>query len=248
MNILKDIANKTMTQEKRKQAKNDFFAFYIGRPISYLLTVPFLKTNIKPNMISFISFFPSIIGFLLIGFGKNIVVKIIGWLMFFLWNLLDGVDGNLARYKREFTKTGSLWDATSGYIAMFLTFIAMGTGCYYGSFTILNIDQAIMIVLGGLSGVLIIFPRLIMHKRITSIGEDKNSNNMKDKSSYNLLKIITLNIISISGFIQIFMLLSIIFRIMDLFTIVYFVINLLICVGSLYKLLQEPIEKEEGKE
>ena len=87
MNIIKNIASKTMTEEKKKQAKNDFFAYYVGRPISYVLTVPFLKLNIKPNTVSFISFFPSIIGFLLIGFGKNITLKLIGWLMFFLWNL-----------------------------------------------------------------------------------------------------------------------------------------------------------------
>ena len=46
MNIVKDLAEKTMTEEKRAQAKNDIFAFYIGRPISYVLTVPFLKMGI----------------------------------------------------------------------------------------------------------------------------------------------------------------------------------------------------------
>ena len=61
MNIVKDMAQKTMTPEKRKQAKNDFFAFYIGRPLSYVLTVPFLKLKIKPNTVSLISIFPSII-------------------------------------------------------------------------------------------------------------------------------------------------------------------------------------------
>lgn len=240
MNLIKDIANKTMTEEKKKQAKNDFFAFYIGRPVSYVLTVPFLKLNIKPNTVSFISIFPIIIGFILIGFGENKLIKIIGWLMFFLWNLLDGVDGNIARYKKKFTKTGSLWDATSGYIAMFLTFIAMGTGSYYGNCVALNIDQALIITLGALSGCLVIFPRLIMHKRITSLGEDNNSVGMKDKSSYNIIKVIGLNIISISGFIQIFMLLAIILEIMDIFTIIYFVINLVICIGTVFKLLQEP--------
>lgn len=238
MNIVKDLAKKTMTEEKRAQAKNDIFAFYIGRPISYVLTVPFLKMGISPNTVSFLSLFPSIIGFFLIGFGNTMTLKIVGWCMFFLWNLLDGVDGNIARYKKQFSKNGALWDATSGYVAMVLSFYSIGIGCFYGDFTRLAISKEICIVLGGLSAILVIFPRLIMHKRISSMGEDKNSKEYKDKSSYGILKVIALNLISISGFVQVLMLLSIIFKFMDVFTVVYFVINLLICIVSVRKLLK----------
>lgn len=238
MNIVKDLAEKTMTEEKRAQAKNDIFAFYIGRPISYVLTVPFLKMGISPNTVSFLSLFPSIIGFFLIGFGNTMTLKIVGWCMFFLWNLLDGVDGNIARYKKQFSKNGALWDATSGYVAMVLSFYSMGIGCFYGDFTRLAISKEICIVLGGLSAILVIFPRLIMHKRISSMGEDKNAKEYKDKSSYGILKVIALNLISISGFVQVLMLLSIIFKFMDVFTVAYFVINLLICIVSVRKLLK----------
>ncbi len=238
MNIVKDLAEKTMTEEKRAQAKNDIFAFYIGRPISYVLTVPFLKMGISPNTVSFLSLFPSIIGFFLIGFGNTMTLKIVGWCMFFLWNLLDGVDGNIARYKEQFSKNGALWDATSGYVAMVLSFYSMGIGCFYGDFTRLAISKEICIVLGGLSAILVIFPRLIMHKRISSMGEDKNAKEYKDKSSYGILKVIALNLISISGFVQVLMLLSIIFKFMDVFTVAYFVINLLICIVSVRKLLK----------
>ena len=239
MNIVKDMAQKTMTPEKRKQAKNDFFAFYIGRPLSYVLTVPFLKLKIKPNTVSLISIFPSIIGFLLVGFENTLTIKLIGVLMFFLWNLLDGVDGNIARYTKQFSKTGSLWDATSGYVAMVMTFMAMGTGCYYGECTFLPIDQVLMVVLGGISAILIIFPRLVMHKRMTSIGNDEKTESVKDKSQYGIIKILALNLISISGFIQVLMFLAVIFKMMDIFTICYFIINLLICVVSVTKLLKE---------
>ena len=40
----KDLENKTMSPEKRKSAKNDYFAFYVGRPLSYILTIPFFVT------------------------------------------------------------------------------------------------------------------------------------------------------------------------------------------------------------
>lgn len=54
MSYYHDLKN-TMTEEKKKNAKNDYFAFYIGRPWSYILTVPFLQLNIKPNFVSILS-------------------------------------------------------------------------------------------------------------------------------------------------------------------------------------------------
>ena len=239
MSILRDLKNKTMTEEKKMQAKNDVFAYYIGRPISYMLTIPFLKLKIKPNTVSMLSIFPTILGFILIGFGKTMLIKIIGWICFFIWNLLDGVDGNIARYTNQFTKTGSLWDATSGYFAMIFTFLAMGTGCYYGNCIFLNIDQASMVSLGGVSATLVILPRLVMHKRITSIEEDKRTEEFQDKSKYSFVKVIGLNLISVAGILQVFMLLAIIFKVMDVFTIFYFIINVIICIASLSKLLKE---------
>lgn len=239
MGILRDISKKTMTEEKRKQSKNDIFAFYIGRPISYVLSVPFIKLKVKPNIITFISFFPSIIGFILVGFGPLLWQKILGWFFFFLWNLLDGVDGNVARYNEDYSKTGSLWDATSGYIAMCLMFFSVGIGCYFGNQIIFNnIDKVYYIIIGGLTSTLTIFPRLIMHKRISSIGKDEYTNEVKDRNSYSILKVIGLNLTSVAGFSQVLMLLSIIFKFMDLYTIFYFVIFLGVCVLSVKKLLK----------
>ena len=54
MITVKDIADKSMTPEKRAMARNDLFAFYIGRPLSYVLTIPFLYTGLSPNTISII--------------------------------------------------------------------------------------------------------------------------------------------------------------------------------------------------
>ena len=110
----KQIEEATMTSEKRASAKNDYFAFYIGRPLSYVLTVPFLYTNITPNTISLISVIPIIIGFVFTYTAQTKEVLLIAWSMFFLWNLLDGVDGNVARYKKQFSKMGSVYDAMSG--------------------------------------------------------------------------------------------------------------------------------------
>ena len=60
----RDIERKTMTEAKRKEAHKSWFAFYIGRPISYCLTIPLLYTDISPNTITFISILFAISGFL----------------------------------------------------------------------------------------------------------------------------------------------------------------------------------------
>ena len=67
----KMIEKETMNSEKKKTANTDYFAYYIGRPLSYVLTIPFLYTNITPNTMSIFSVFPLIIGFILIYLAKT---------------------------------------------------------------------------------------------------------------------------------------------------------------------------------
>ena len=231
-----DIQNKTMSPEKKKTARNDYFAFYVGRPLSYVLTIPFLYTNISPNTVSIISIVPLIIGFILMSIGTSRNIFIFGWICFFLWNLLDGVDGNIARYKKQFSKMGSVYDAMSGYVAMVLSFFAWGIAAAHnpGYFqSVVAFPDDFYIILGGLSGVFVIFPRLIMHKAITTLGNQNSMDVVKDKSSYSMIKIIALNLTSVSGFVQVFMLIAILFDMMDIFTFCYIVCNFLVMIVSL---------------
>ena len=115
-----------MTPEKRAMAKNDLFAFYIGRPLSYVLSIPFMYMNISPNAISMLSLVPAPFGFAAACLAQSKAGMIASWILFFMWNLLDGVDGNVARYKKQFSKMGSVYDAMAGYIASALMFYAAG--------------------------------------------------------------------------------------------------------------------------
>lgn len=232
----RDIENKTMSPQKRKLAKNDYFAFYIGRPLSYILTIPFLYTNISPNTVSLFSIIPIIIGFVLMCIGNTKIVLIVGWLMFFVWNLLDGVDGNIARYKKQFSKMGSVYDAMSGYIAMVLSFFGWGVAAAHnpGLFQIIvQLPLEFYIILGALSGIFVIFPRFIMHKAITTLGDKDSMKSVKNKSEYDFIKLVALNLTSIAGFVQVLMLIAVIFNIMDLFTIGYFILNFMVMVVAL---------------
>ncbi|HGK2385856.1 WciO [Streptococcus pneumoniae] len=229
----KDIERKTMSPAKKAMAKNDYFAFYVGRPLSYLLTVPFVKTNITPNQISYLSIIPLIVGFIIMIFTTDFVVLLLAWFLFFLWNLLDGVDGNLARYREQYSKDGSVVDAMAGYVAMVLTYFGAGIVAAH-----LN-DSDIYIILGALSGISLIFPRLVMHKYINTVAQDESVSSIKDKSDFNTIKILALNMTSITGIPQVLLLLTILTNQWILFTLVYFTINFLLMIFSLYSLFKK---------
>ncbi|CGG35010.1 TPA: CDP-alcohol phosphatidyltransferase family protein [Streptococcus pneumoniae] len=231
--ICKDIERKTMSPAKKAMAKNDYFAFYVGRPLSYILTVPFVKTNITPNQISYLSIIPLIVGFIIMIFTTDFVVLLLAWFLFFLWNLLDGVDGNLARYREQYSKDGSVVDAMAGYVAMVLTYFGAGIVAAH-----LN-DSDIYIILGALSGISLIFPRLVMHKYINTVAQDESVSSIKDKSDFNTIKILALNMTSITGIPQVLLLLTILTNQWILFTLVYFTINFLLMIFSLYSLFKK---------
>ena len=85
----KQIASKTMTLEKKKADKNDLFGDRICRPLSYVLTVPFLMAGIRANTISLLSVIVSAFGFLLLGFSPSKIAQIAGVMLFFVWSILD---------------------------------------------------------------------------------------------------------------------------------------------------------------
>ena len=236
MITVKDIEKKTMTPAKRAMAHNDYFAFYVGRPISYWLTIPFLYTKLSPNQVTMISLIPLIVGLVLSYVGDNLNMLILAWSMFFLWHLLDGVDGNMARYRQQFSKMGSVYDAMMGYVAMIFQPFAWGIiASHEVGFlhTLVNIPSDLFVILGALSGIFVIFPRFIMHKAITHLGEEENLNGVKDKSNYGFAKIVALNMVSPTGFMQVIMLISLFANICDVFTVGYFFINLIVMIVSL---------------
>lgn len=235
----KQIEEKSMSPEKRKTAKNDFFAFYVGRPISYMFTIPFLYTNISPNTVSILSFIPQIIGLMLFYLAKSTAGLLIGWLMFFLWNMLDGVDGNIARYKEQFSLMGSVYDAASGYMACTLTFFSMGIAAAHFPGILTFIDSEIMIIIGALSGIFTMFPRLVMHKAKSTLVGANVGEDLVDREHFSFAKIMALNLKSVSGGAQVLMLVAIVLHISDLYTICYFIFNLLVMLVSLRSIFKE---------
>lgn len=221
---------KTMTPEKKEFAKKDWFAFYVGRPLSYLLTIPFLVCNFKPNTISVISTVEVVFASVVLAMGHSRIVGYAGVLLFFIWNLLDGVDGNIARMKKNGTPIGSTFDAMSGYAAMFLIFFSAGIYTY-------NINgNAIFIIIGAVSGMSMLFPRLIMHKAAESRSAGAKAD-LGNRKNFTFVQTLALNLTSVAGLMQPLLLLAVIFNLSAYYTVFYCVLNVAVMLVSLKRIL-----------
>ena len=235
----KEIYDIAVPPQKRKEERWNLFAWHIGRPISVLMTVPLTKTKVKPTTVTGWSLLALVIGAILVSFNFNTTITIVGWGFFFLWNLLDGVDGNLARSTKQCSNLGDLWDTTGGYAAMVLTYFSIGVSSFYDSNFYDFCDKPLLLILGGATAVMSIFPRLVMQKKKTYGINSDAVNNLTDKTNFGIKQIISMNLISPSGFMQVLFLLCIIFHTLNFLIAAYTVINMCIMVVSLNKLLKE---------
>ena len=231
-----------MTPEKRAMAKNDIFAFYIGRPLSYALSIPFMYTNISPNAISMISIVPAVFGFLAACYAQSKAGMIASWILFFMWNLLDGVDGNVARYKKQLSKMGSVYDAMAGYIASALMFYAAGIMAAHSNGPLVKgglISSEALVICGGLVAIVDMLPRLVMHKAVTTLMDKDAVKEVMDKADYGIVQTIALNLRSCAGGAQFLLLVAILFNILDLYTVCYLLFNTAVMVVSLHSVLKD---------
>ncbi len=235
----KEIYDIAVPPKKRREERWNLFAGHIGRPISVLMTVPLTRTTIKPTTVTGWSLIALMIGSVLVSIQFSMTLSIIGWFFFFVWNLLDGVDGNLARSTGQCSNLGDLWDTMGGYAAMVLTYFSAGIASYFDNSLLDFCDKYLLLIIGGATAIMSIFPRLIMQKKKTYGVVSDAINKLTDKTNFGIKQIISMNLISPSGFLQVIFLLCIIFHCLNFFITVYFLINLVIMIISLYNLLKQ---------
>lgn len=233
-----EIEKRTMTPEKRREARSSYFAFYIGRPLSYVLTIPFLYTNISPNTVTVLSIICSLAGFAFLSWGQTIPQRLAGLLFFFLWNMGDGIDGNIARYKNVKSANGDLLDTLGGYLAMVLMILAMGNAAYFDQDGWRPADPAMPVMLSALSAAATVIPRLLMHRKLSLNPGKAEAAALKDKGSYGFAKIVALNLCDPAGFQEVVMLVCIVLSLNTQFTVLYFVLNVCMMLYSIRKLLE----------
>ena len=240
MMSIKEIYECCMPAEKRKKERMNIWVAWVIRPISVLLTMPLVNTRIKPSDITILSILLSIVGFILFTLSNDdLLLKTIGWLCFFFWAILDGVDGNLARCQNKTSAMGELWDAVGGYAAMVLIYLSAAIAAYYDKSVFDFCDNHLLILFGGVCAVSSIFPRLIMHRKHNIMPEKKNEDGLNHKESYSTKQVIVMNFISVSGFMQVVFLAAIITHTLNFFVVFYSCINIAVMLLSLRILMRE---------
>ena len=210
------------------------------RPLSVLLTIPLINTRVRPSDITILSIIFSIVGFILFIFGyDDMTMKIVCLFCFFVWAILDGVDGNLARCQHTTSALGELWDSVGGYAAMVLIYLSAGIAAFYDMNLMFFCEDYLLILLGGICAVASIFPRLIMHKKNNISPEKMTDDGLNHKERYNTKQIIVLNFISVSGFMQVLFLASILMHTLNIFITLYCCINVIVMLLSLRILMKE---------
>lgn len=237
----KELSYLVMPEEKRKSEKYNLWVAYVVRPASILLCLPLIKVRIRPTTITKISVLFVIIGIVLfVVHPQCIISMLLGWLCFFIWAILDGVDGNLARATNQCSEIGELWDAIGGYFAMFSIYLMAGVLAYHDGNSLFSFcEKWWLLLLGGATSVFSIFPRLVMHKKegiiFRNSGKIEQIVNKKEKT---LINILSLNLLSASGFFQVIFLISILVHMLNWFVLFYFIANSSMMLISIIKMVK----------
>lgn len=230
-----EIYKKAISPKKRNEDKVNVILANIIRPLSIIVSSPLLKTSITPVAVTKLSVVSLILSFLAFCMNYNIL----GWLFIFIWSILDCVDGNIARYKNQCSIIGDLWDTFGGYLSMIIIYLSAGIVAYRETSLFGYIHKEVYLILGDLTTVFCLLPRLMMHKKMSTIKDSKVVNELREVSEFSLSRIIAVNIIAPIGLMQIIHLLCIVFKMMNIFILFYCVINFAIMVISICNLLKE---------
>lgn len=99
----------------------------IYRPISFQFVKLIYNTNITPNQISTIALIFGVLAGVFYAFGTKIFF-ILAAVSFFICNVLDCADGQLARLKKNGTRIGRVVDGLIDYITAISTFVGIAIG------------------------------------------------------------------------------------------------------------------------
>ncbi|MDO5035863.1 MAG: CDP-alcohol phosphatidyltransferase family protein [Porphyromonas sp.] len=103
------------------------------RPIGYKIARRLAPTGITPNTITYISILIGVLGGALFYYETPYWAVIIGILLLVSANVLDCVDGQLARLTGIKSEIGRILDGVAGYFWFFTLYIALATRLYHAT-------------------------------------------------------------------------------------------------------------------
>ncbi len=113
----------SLTPEKR--LSDGPWTRFVLRPFSYPAAWVFLRSGFSPNAVTYLSAAICLAGFICLISGVAAAVWI-GFALYFIFGILDCVDGNMARVLKSASPWGEWVDALGGYIAYATILLGLG--------------------------------------------------------------------------------------------------------------------------
>lgn len=243
----KDIIN-SYTKEKRK--RSSWWARLVSRPISFVFTYLFINMGISANIVSIISILEVLIACILIMIGGQCTIW--GVFLYVFWHVLDCVDGNIARIKKESSYVGAFLDAVSGYTAPAFIFLSVGVAAYHTT-NLLNEYKYVFIILGAIGSISDLFSRIIYQKylvteyRLGVMDEKENIDTAREKGLSHIADIIMKNL-SYSCMFMPLLIIALFTNRFDLLIFVYSVYLSCVLVMTVGYFIKKSIELSEKME
>ena len=211
----------------------------IYRPFAVFFTYVALKLRLSPNSISLIMAIICLIAGVLM-FSKDFYLIILGTILFIYADILDYVDGGIARYLNQQTKYGDFIDVLGAYFLHALLPICLGIGLSFNPenslLPVLNMFSIgsrllpeLLLIFGAFASLANILLRLIaMRVQITFDTNPRDEENLPGNRSQVFLLISYIDsTISPRGLYFPFLIMATVFSILEWFIFTYFIIYLL---------------------
>ncbi len=106
----------------KSNASDELVNVYLQRPIAGILTRVLFPTNITPNQVTLASTLFGIAGGILLADSSALTIAA---LCFYLKDIFDSADGQLARAKQLYSRRGRFWDSLGDFVVNLFLFGGM---------------------------------------------------------------------------------------------------------------------------
>ena len=165
---------------KMKNSRSSLWVQLWVRRASFPITYLFINTGWTANMVSVLSWIVIAAAAVLLCIN-NFWCMLAGVILTNFWLVLDCVDGNIARVKKQKSFMGDFFDAVAGYGPFSFTTIGLGFAAYHTSFIIPEDYRFYLFALAGVAAVANIYMRLIHQKYLNCFFVAKKELNELDE-------------------------------------------------------------------
>ncbi len=225
----------------KKNSRSSFWVRLWVRKFSFPITYLFINAGWSANAVSLLSWAIIFLGAVCLCID-SFWIRLLGVLLTNFWLVLDCVDGNIARCKKQKSFMGDFFDAIAGYGPFAFTTLALGIAAAQTSVIVPGNEKNAFIVVGAIGAVANIYARLIHQKYLAcyfsaecELGEYAQIN-LKDEQNKKSFAYIREQIdknIGVAGLFMPWLFVALFTNTFDLMTIfyaVYYVLSFLVVI------------------